>query len=486
MKKKIDVFLPYNGYEHTQKSVSELANDDLVNNIFVIITDDKHSELENCKSIITGKFASSKTIDLIAANSQSEFTLILTQDNLLEMGQHALKRFFNVAKTTNAGLVYSNYYEVKEGKRNQQPVIDYQFGSLRDDFNFGHLLFYKTSAIKEAVSQSNEKYEFAGFYNLRLKVSQNNELIRVPEFLYTIVELESMDSSSKHFAYVDPKNRSVQIEMEVAVTEHLKDINAYLPPNFKEVDFGNYAFETTASVVIPVFNRANTIGDAVDSVMKQKANFKYNLIVVDNHSTDGTTEKLQEYAAKHSNLIHIIPDRNDLGIGGCWNVAIDDERCGEFALQLDSDDIYANENTVQTIVDKFKEVKCAMVIGSYQITNFDLEEIPPGLIDHKEWTPENGRNNALRINGLGAPRAFYTPVLREIKVPNVSYGEDYAVGLEISRNYQIGRIYNSIYMCRRWDGNSDALLDVEKANAHNTYKDRVRTFELIARKRIQK
>jgi len=486
MKNKIDVFLPFNGFEHTKKSVAELAKDELVNNIFLITTDSKLYGIDNCTTLVSDSFISSETINLIAQNSQSEFTLILTKDDFLEMGQHALLRFCNVAKNTAAGLVYSNYYEVKGEKRSSIPVIDYQFGSLRDDFNFGHLLFYKTDALKDAVSKSSENYKFAGFYNLRLKISQNNELVRIPEFLYKTIELEPIDSSSQHFAYVDPKNRNVQIEMEKAVTEHLKDIDAYLPPNFKEVEFGNYSFKTAASVVIPVFNRANTIGDAVESVIKQKADFDYNLIVVDNHSTDGTTEKLKEFAEKYPNVIHIIPERTDLGIGGCWNVAIDDERCGEFAIQLDSDDIYADETTVQTIVNKFKEEKCAMVIGSYQITNFDLQEIPPGLIDHKEWTPENGRNNALRINGLGAPRAFYTPVLREIKVPNVSYGEDYAVGLEISRNYQIGRVYHSVYMCRRWDGNSDALLDVEKANAHNVYKDRVRTFELIARKRMKK
>ncbi|MDA3860292.1 MAG: glycosyltransferase family A protein [Melioribacteraceae bacterium] len=486
MKNKIDIFLPYSGLEHTQKSVNELVKDVLVENVFIISTDKAYASLENCKTIFTDKFTSSNTIKLISENSQSEYSLILTKDDYLEMGQHALRRFYNVAINSGAGLVYSNYFEVKDGKRNQLPVIDYQFGSLRDDFNFGYLLFYKTSALKEAVAKSNEHYQFAGFYNLRLKVSQSLPLVRVPEFLYSTIELNTLDSEAEHFAYVDPKNRETQIEMEKAATEHLKNINAYLPPNFKDVDFGKEKFETEASVVIPVFNRANTIGDAIDSVMKQKADFKFNLIVVDNHSTDGTTEILKEYIDKFDNIIHIIPERNDLGIGGCWNVAIDDEHCGEFSLQLDSDDIYADENTVQNVVDKFKEEKCAMVIGSYQTTNFDLEEIPPGLIDHKEWTPENGRNNTLRINGLGAPRAFYTPVLREIKVPNVSYGEDYAVGLEISRTYQIGRIYNSIYLCRRWEGNSDASLDIEKANAHNTYKDRVRTFELLARQRMQK
>ena len=486
MKKKIDLFLPYNGLEHTQKSVDELVKDELVANIFLVTTNGELPNIDNCKTLLTDNFLSSKTIKLISENSTTEYSLVLTQDNYLEMGQHALKRFYNVANNSGAGLVYSNCFEVKEGKKKHCPVIDYQFGSLRDDFNFGDLLFYNTLGLKEAVASSSESYQSAGFYNLRLKVSQNYQLLRVPEFLYTTIEAEPIDSSSEHFAYVDPKNREAQIEMEMAVTEHLKDINAFLPPNFNDIDFDSDKFEHEASVVIPVFNRANTISDAVDSVMKQKADFKFNLIVVDNHSTDGTTEKLKEYAEKYDNIVHIIPERTDLGIGGCWNVAIDDKRCGKFSLQLDSDDIYPAENTVQSIVNSFYETKCAMVIGSYQITNFDLEEIPPGLIDHKEWTPDNGRNNALRINGLGAPRAFYTPVLREIKVPNVSYGEDYAVGLEISRNYQIGRIYNSIYLCRRWEGNSDASLDIEKENAHNTYKDRVRTFELLARQRMQK
>lgn len=486
MKNKIDIFLPFSGLEFTQRSVNRLKTEELVDNIFLISTNKSLTSLDDCEIIYVDSFASSKTIEEISNHSKADYSLILTQDNYLELGQHALARFYNVAINSGSEFVYSDFYEVKKNIQKQHPVIDYQFGSLRDDFDFGHVLFYKSSAIKEAVTNSSENYNFAGFYNLRLKVSQKKSITRVPEFLYSSIELETNNADTKHFDYVDPKNRDVQVEMEKAVTVHLKDINAYLEPNFKKVNFDNHKFDIQASVVIPVFNRVKTIGDAVESVMNQKADFNFNLIVVDNHSTDGTTEKLVEYAAKYDNLIHVIPNRNDLGIGGCWNVAIDDARCGEFALQLDSDDMYADENTIQSIVDKFREEKCAMVIGSYKITNFNLEEIPPGLIDHKEWTPENGRNNALRINGLGAPRAFYTPILREIKVPNVSYGEDYAVGLEISRNYQIGRIYTSIYLCRRWDGNSDASLSIEKANQHNTYKDRVRTFELLARQRMAK
>jgi glycosyltransferase involved in cell wall biosynthesis len=292
-------------------------------------------------------------------------------------------------------------------------------------------------------------------------------------------------TEDKHFSYVDPKNREVQIEMEKVVTQHLMDIRAYVHPPFKEIDLNlTKDFEFEASVIIPVRNRVKTIGDAIESVLMQKTNFKFNLIVIDNHSTDGTSEVISSFSKKDERLIHYIPERNDLGIGGCWNAGVHHNKCGKFAVQLDSDDIYKDENTLQTVVDLFHKEKCAMVIGSYQITDFNLNPLPPGLIDHKEWTSDNGPNNALRINGLGAPRAFYTPVLREIKIPNVSYGEDYSAGLAISRQYKIGRIYHSIYMCRRWEGNSDAQLDIVRINANNFYKDRIRTFELSARKQL--
>jgi glycosyltransferase involved in cell wall biosynthesis len=206
--------------------------------------------------------------------------------------------------------------------------------------------------------------------------------------------------------------------------------------------------------------------------------------VIDNHSTDGTTEMTSKFTETDDRVVHIIPERNDLGIGGCWNEGIFHEKCGKFAIQLDSDDLYIDNNVISRVVETFYGQKCAMVVGSYKMVNFNLEELPPGLIDHKEWTPGNGRNNALRINGLGAPRAFYTPVIRRIRVPNVSYGEDYAVGLAISRHYQIGRIYEPLYLCRRWEGNTDAALDINRANANNLYKDRLRTIELLARKQI--
>jgi glycosyltransferase involved in cell wall biosynthesis len=309
-------------------------------------------------------------------------------------------------------------------------------------------------------------------------------VLRIPEFLYSKIETDVRKSGEKQFDYVDPRNRAVQMEMEQVATDHLKRIGAYLSPDFKPVEFDRHEhFECEVSVIIPVRNREKTIADAVGSVLKQNAQFPFNVIIVDNHSTDGTTKTLRDIAKKDSRVIHVIPERTDLGIGGCWNEGVNHPKCGRFAIQLDSDDLYKDETTVQKVVDTFRKEKCAMVIGSYQMTNFKLEEIPPGIIDHKEWTPDNGRNNALRINGLGAPRAFYTPVLREIKVPNVSYGEDYALGLAISRNYQIGRIYDPIYLCRRWEGNSDAALDISKQNTYNLYKYRIRTIEFLARQR---
>lgn len=481
MERKITAFIPYSGNDFTRKTVSDLEKSGLVDKCYLIVTSDVASTIEGCEIIKVESLFSAQTISALKEKSNAGYTLFITQDNLIEFGQFGVERFLHVAEDTGAGLVYSDYYEVKEGQRTAHPVIDYQVGAIRDDFNFGYVYFFNTNALKQAVKKS--KYKFAGLYDLRLKISQKNLIIRVPEFLYATIETDVRKTGEKQFDYVNPRNRAVQIEMEIAATDHLKKIKAYLKPEFKVIDLtaGNFQFE--ASVIIPVKNRVKTIGDAVESVLRQKTDFPFNLIVVDNHSTDGTTEVLKEISARDNKLIHVIPDREDLGIGGCWNLGAHNEKCGRFAIQLDSDDMYKDETTVQKVVEKFREEKCAMVIGSYQMTNFKLEEIPPGIIDHKEWTPDNGRNNALRINGLGAPRAFYTPLLREIKVPNVSYGEDYALGLAISRDYQIGRIYEPIYLCRRWEGNSDAALDINKANTYNLYKDRIRTIELLARQR---
>ncbi len=480
---KITAYVPYTGSDHILKTLQELKESDLVARIVLITTDGSLKPYENHEMLRTENLFGSKTIDYIANNTSTEYALILTNDDQYSFGQFSLERFCYVADNTNAGMVYSDYNEIKLQVTYPHPVIDYQKGSLRDDFNFGYLLFYRVEAIKDAAKRTDKEYNYAGFYNLRLKCSQKYDIIRVPEYLYSAIESDVRKSGEKQFDYVDPKNRDVQIEMEDACKEHLKDIGAYLEPKFETINIDEDSFGVEASVIIPVKNRANTIADAIDSVLSQDTDFNFNLFVVDNYSNDGTTEKVASFAEKDKRVIHLTPIRKDLGIGGCWNEAVHHEQCGRFAVQLDSDDIYTDEKTLQKIVDTFKSEKCAMVIGTYKMTNFNLEDIPPGIIDHKEWTPDNGRNNALRINGLGAPRAFYTPLLRKYKIPNVSYGEDYALGLMISRDYQIGRIYEPIYACRRWEGNTDAALDIPKQNAHNIYKDRIRTIELIARQR---
>lgn len=482
MQNKITVFMPFGSKKEMEKTIGRFYSNPLVSKIFLLSASETNYSSEKASVIKCDFVKSSKTVELIAKNSDTEYTLIIQNDKSINPGQFSLERFIQVAESTCAGLVYSDFYEEEKGILQIHPVIDYQQGSLRDDFDFGDMLLYKTNSVKEAAARITEKYSHAGFYDLRLKVSQKYSVVRIPEYLYTVEAREEVGSEEKHFSYVDPKNRDVQIEMEKAVTQHLKDIGAFLKPPFKEISFDqSEKFEFEASVIIPVRNRAKTIGDAIDSVLKQNTNFKFNLIIVDNHSTDGTTEVIKQKANKSDLLVHIVPDRKDLGIGGCWNEAVHHKKCGRFALQLDSDDIYADENTIQTIVDTFYKEKCAMVIGSYKLTDIYLNELPPGLIDHREWTDDNGPNNALRINGLGAPRAFYTPLLKEIKIPNVSYGEDYGVGIRIAREYKIGRIYHSVYLCRRWEGNSDAKLDIVKMNQNNLYKDRLRTFELSGR-----
>ena len=464
----IKVFLPFKDQVDTLESVVALTASQMVSGVELL--DVSHDSV-----------FSTKTIKKIAEKAHGcEFILLYTKFNTLKPGYLALNRFVQIARATKSGLTYSDYRSVVDGEQKDMPVIDYQFGSLRDDFNFGSVLFFNAEVFRKAAAEMDADYKSAGLYDLRLRISRIAPIIHINEYLYLDVENDNRKSGEKMFDYVDPKNRANQIEMEAACTAHLKAIGGYLAPIFKEIDLTEGDFPVEATVVIPVRNRALTIADAIESVLSQKTNFDFNLIVVDNHSTDSTSEIIDRYASD-TRLVHIIPERTDLGIGGCWNTAIDDKRCGKFAVQLDSDDLYSSENTLQKVVDAFHEQKCGMIVGTYLLTDIKCNTIPPGIIDHKEWTPENGRNNALRINGLGAPRAFYTPLLRAIHLPNTSYGEDYAIGLAISRKYQIGRIYDVLYYCRRWEGNSDAALDVNKTNANNLYKDRIRTWELQAR-----
>lgn len=428
---------------------------------------------------------SSATMKWIGETTEANYTLLYTKGSPLKLGLFALERMVQLAEDSRAGMVYADHYQLKEGKQIAAPVIDYQKGALRDDFDFGSVMLFRTSSLKAATGRMKSEYQYAGLYDLRLKLSQTEKLVHINEYLYTEVETDIRKSGEKQFDYVDPRNRSRQIEMEQACTEHLKEIGGYLKPNFTPIDFGQEVFEYEASVIIPVRNRIRTIRDAIRSVLMQQCDFKFNLIVIDNHSTDGTSEAIDEFKADER-LVHIIPERNDLGIGGCWNMGVHHPKCGKFAVQLDSDDVYKDEHTLSTMVKAFYEQQCGMVVGTYMMTDFNMKMLPPGIIDHREWTPDNGRNNALRINGLGAPRAFYTPLLRQMKVPNTSYGEDYALGLRFSRRYQIGRVYDVVYLCRRWEGNSDAALDIVKTNANNLYKDRIRTWELEARIQLNK
>lgn len=422
-------------------------------------------------------FGRTATLRDIAERASSPYTIIYIKDTDLCFVHHALDRMVQVAEDTGAAMVYADHFS----DRGPAPVIDYQMGSLRDDFDFGGLLLYRTSVLKEAVAGMRDEYEFAALYDLRLRVSRLGPIEHVAEYIYYEIESDLRKSGEKLFDYVDPRNRGVQIEMEKVVTAHLKAVGGYLEPSFKDFSLKEDGpFPCEASVVIPCRNRARTIGDAIRSALSQKTSFKYNVIVVDDNSTDGSAEVIKSFLSD-PRLVYIAQDKTYHAIGGNWNAAIFHPSCGRFALQLDSDDMYSGEDSVQRFVDAFHEQGCAMVVGTYQMTDFDLNPIPPGVIDHREWTEENGRNNALRVNGFGAPRGFYVPLLRKIKFPVTKYGEDYAVALRVSRDYRIGRIYDVIYNCRRWDGNSDAALDVEKVNANNFYKDRLRTWELRAR-----
>ena len=497
MRQKIDLFLPCEDLDVAKEALLELHDNKTVQHINLLVSADfaaSHQVPDGCTFIVVDRLESSNTVSSIAENTDADYVIICTKATPIRWGLYALERFLRTADDTGAVMVYSDHYSVQEGKLEKHPVIDYQAGSLRDDFDFGSLWLVKAQNLLDyAAQQDRQEYQFAGLYDLRLYLSRVGEIFHINEFLYTEDELDTRKSGEKQFDYVNPRNREVQIEMEKACTHHLEKVGALVDTNYyRQPDFDEQEFEYEASVIIPVFNREKTIADAVKSALSQKTSFKFNVIVVNNHSTDRTGEILSEIAhemeerndKQAGRLVQIVPDRNDLGIGGCWNMAINSDHCGKFAVQLDSDDLYSSPKTLQKIVDAFHKQKAAMMIGSYRMCDFDLNTLPPGLIDHKEWTEDNGCNNALRINGLGAPRAFFTPLVRQIQFPNTSYGEDYALGLVFSRRYRIGRIYDELYLCRRWGGNSDAALSIDKVNANNLYKDRLRTMELKARQQM--
>ncbi len=427
---------------------------------------------------------SSEGLARIIESAESDYFLLCTAPKLPIPGPHAIDRMIQVATDTEAGLLYADYLESANGSLMPHPLNEYQEGSLRDDFDFGTLLLIRTEAAKLALKTMDSSLQSAALYDLRLNLSRNWPIVHLDEQLYTQEIGRSTNKEANQFAYVDPKNRAVQLEMEAVCTNHLAMESAWLPPECEKIDLTTGNFPVEASVIIPVKNRKKTITDAVTSVVNQQTDFPFNVIVIDNHSTDGTTEILANLAQKDNHLIHLIPERNDLGIGGCWNVGVHHPQCGRFAIQLDSDDVYSDGKVLERIVHEFYTQNCAMLVGSYRMCDFNLETIPPGIIDHREWTEENGRNNALRVNGLGAPRAFFTPLLRSINLPNTSYGEDYAMGLRISRQWKIGRIYDVLYLCRRWEDNSDASINLIKLNQFNHYKDKLRTIELKARQRL--
>jgi glycosyltransferase involved in cell wall biosynthesis len=490
MKNKIDCFIAYSDQKTVESVVAQLRGSECVGNIFVLTADASLVQVSGAEALCIDKPNGSSAVRAVADALQSDYALVCLKPVGLTFVRKSIERMLGVMTASEAEMLYSDRYLVKEGVAGKCPAIDYQLGSVRNDFDFGPVALYSGKALKEFAAESSSNYDYAGWYELVLALSRKgvaDNMLHLREYLYYEVETDLRKSGEKQFDYVDPRNQAVQLEMEEACTSHLKEIGAFVSPDsISDVVFDKDGFPCEASVIIPVRNRAKTIEDAVRSALSQKASFEYNVLVVDNHSTDGTREIVERISAEDSRCVLIVPEMNDLGIGGCWDLAVSDVRCGRFAVQLDSDDLYSGDDTLQRIVDKFIQERCAMVIGSYRMCDFDLNTLPPGLIDHKEWTDDNGRNNALRINGLGAPRAFYTPLLRQYGVPNTSYGEDYALGLRFSRNYRIGRIYDELYLCRRWDGNSDASLPVEKINENNLYKDMLRTVEIKARQALNR
>jgi GT2 family glycosyltransferase len=482
--------LPYSFHPRFEQTLQFLIQSPCVSKVIIVNDAPLKSRWPKCDCMQAASLTSGNALNALIKKAKTHFLLIFHQAYNIEIATGALERFIDVAESTGAGMVYSDYIEEKDGEWREHPLNDYQPGSIRDEFDFGNVILYSIPAINRSFKKFGEipDVHFAGLYDLRLKLSIDHLIFHIQELLYTkTASIKPTDQEKQQheniFNYVDPRNQSVQQEMEAVAVQHLKNIGAYLKPHFKNVPYSLQEFPVEASIVIPVRNRVKTITDAIQSAVSQKTNFPFNVIVVDNHSTDGTTQVLAEMVDRNPVVKHIIPVRRDLNIGGCWNEAVFSDHCGRYAVQLDSDDLYSSPNTLQKIIDMFRTGNFAMVIGSYTIVNESLEEIPPGLISHREWTDNNGRNNALRINGLGAPRAFNTALLRKIGFLNVGYGEDYAIALRLSREYRIGRIYESVYLCRRWVGNTDAALSIEKINRNDAFKDKVRTIEIMARQK---
>ena len=483
----LTIILQYSPSPHFEIAINRFIDSTLIEKIFIIHSGDYAGMHLKCEAVKTDSFTSGKMLNQVLTKIKTKYFLFISQVQNVKIHQFDLERMIGITEHTGAGMTYADYYDEKNGNRFEHPLNEYQLGSIRDTFDFGHVLVFSTNAVKKALKRYGklEDVENAGLYDLRLKVSIDHQLFHIQEYLYSKTKSDLRRTGEKLFDYVNPSGYQVQKEMELVATKHLKRIGAFLKPKFEKVPKYDIRFPVEASVVIPVRNRLNTIAEAVKSVLEQKTKFSFNCIVVDNYSTDGTTQLLQHIAEKNPLVKHQIPPRTDLGIGGCWNEAIFSDRCGRYVIQLDSDDIYSRPDTLQKIIDEFHRSNYAMVIGSYILVNIKLEELPPGIIDHKEWTPANGRNNALRINGLGAPRAFNTALLREIGgMPNVSYGEDYAIALRLSHHYQIGRIYEPLYLCRRWEGNTDAALSVETVNRNDHFKDKLRTIEILSRRQF--
>jgi len=487
--KPLTVAIPYSPGPFFGKTLLSLKTSALVERIVIVSQDPVQLKMPKCRVLAAGPLSSHKTLHLILDGIQTKYLLLLPETKQISIDPKALDRFLEEAEATKASLVYSDFYEEDDHEKIFHPLNDYQLGSICDNFDFGSVILFSVPAVRKALKKYGiiPEVKFAGLYDLRLKVSIDYSVAHLPEPLYSVMGTDESADSEKIFLYVDPQNFIAQKEMETVFTDYLKKIGAYLPFHYlKKFEQTTESFPVEASVVIPVRNRKETVGEAVKSALSQEADFSFNLIVVDNHSTDGTTAILSDLARQSSRLMHIIPKRTDLGIGGCWNEALASEACGRYVVQLDSDDLYSSSNTLKKMIDKLHQENDAMVIGSYTLVDSDLKKIPPGLIDHREWTDENGHNNALRINGLGAPRAFNTNLIRKIGFQNVSYGEDYAASLRICREYRIGRIYENLYLCRRWSGNTDAALSIEEANRNDAFKDKIRTDEILARQKIAK